>query len=71
MLRLNHRIRLTRPEIEAFKEVTNFDPGSIRTLAELDAYVAWCKTFYKGNSRDTFFLHWLIDDCYAACFRAA
>ena len=45
--------------------------GMLSPLAELDAYVAWCKTFYKGNSRDTFFLHWLIDDCYAACFRAA
>ncbi|RUP27336.1 MAG: hypothetical protein EKK45_14550 [Curvibacter sp.] len=71
MLRLNDRIRLTRRENEAFKEITNFDPGDIRTLADLDAYVAWCKAYYKGNSRDSFFLRSLIDDCYTACFKAA
>jgi hypothetical protein len=43
----------------------------IRTLAELDAYIARCKAHYWGVSRETQFLHWLIDSEYERCRDAA
>ncbi|WP_413914506.1 hypothetical protein [Candidatus Skiveiella danica] len=43
----------------------------IRTLDDLDAYIARCKAHYWGVSQDTQFLHWLIDREYAQCRLAA
>ena len=37
----------------------------------LDAYIAQCKAHYWGVSRDTQFLHWLIDREYQQCRSAA
>ena len=34
MLRCGNQIRLTRREAEVFKEITDFEPADIRTLAE-------------------------------------
>lgn len=61
MLRLGHHVRLTRREIERFTEVTGIAPVGIRTQADLDAYIERCKAHYWGVSRETQFLHWLID----------
>lgn len=61
MLRCGTHIRLTRREAEAFKEITDFDPAGIRTLTDLERYVALCKRYYHGTSHATKFLHWLID----------
>jgi hypothetical protein len=61
MLRLGTHIRLTRPEAERLYRLTDIEPVDIRTPADLDAYVARCKAHYWGRSRDTQFLHWLID----------
>ncbi|MDF3831459.1 hypothetical protein P3W85_00555 [Cupriavidus basilensis] len=69
MLRLGNHVRLTRREIERFHEITDFEPAGIRTLADLDAYIARCKAHYWGASRETRFLHWLIDEEYAQCWR--
>ncbi len=61
MIRLGTHIRLTRPEAERLFRLTDIEPANIRTAADLDAYVARCKAHYWGRSRDTQFLHWLID----------
>lgn len=61
MIRLGTQIRLTRPEAERLFRLTDIEPVNIRTAADLDAYVARCKAHYWGRSRDTQFLHWLID----------
>lgn len=61
MIRLGLHIRLTRREAERLYRLTDIEPVGIRTPADLDAYVARCKAHYWGRSRDTQFLHWLID----------
>ncbi|GAO20707.1 MULTISPECIES: hypothetical protein [Comamonadaceae] len=67
MLRCGNQIRLTRREAEVFKEITDFEPADIRTLADLERYVAQCKGYYHGTSYATAFLHWLIDGQLDAC----
>jgi hypothetical protein len=71
MIRFGPHIRLTRRETERFKLITDLEPVGIRTLADLDAYIAQCKAHYWGVSRDTQFLHWLIDREYQQCRSAA
>jgi hypothetical protein len=61
MIRLGTHIRLTRPEAARLFRLTDIEPADIHTPADLDAYVARCKAHYWGRSRDTQFLHWLID----------
>lgn len=61
MIRLGTHIRLTRPEAERLFRLTDIEPVNIHTAADLDAYVVRCKAHYWGRSRDTQFLHWLID----------
>lgn len=67
MLRLGNHIRLTSSEVARFTYITGFAPNNVKTLADLDAYIAQCKCYYWGHSRDTRFLHWLIDREYARC----
>ncbi|MBA4175425.1 MAG: hypothetical protein C0505_02500 [Leptothrix sp. (in: Bacteria)] len=71
MIRLGHQIRLTRREVERFTKITAFEPAGVRTLTDLEAYIARCKSHYWGASRETQFLHWLIDREAEACRRAA
>jgi hypothetical protein len=71
MIRLGAQIRLTRREVERFKKITDLEPVDIRTLDDLDAYIARCKAHYWGVSRETRFLHWLVDCAYAQCRQAA
>lgn len=71
MIRLGQQIRLTRREIERFKKVTGIESVGIRTLVDLQAYVARCKAHYWGRSRETQFLHWLIDEEHRRCCEAA
>ncbi|MDO9001817.1 MAG: hypothetical protein Q7V20_00040 [Aquabacterium sp.] len=71
MIRFGPHIRLTRRETERFKLITDLEPVGIRTLPDLDAYIAQCKAHYWGVSRDTQFLHWLIDREYQQCRSAA
>jgi hypothetical protein len=54
-------IRLTSREIARFTQITGFVPENVKTLDDLDAYVAHCKRYYWGVSEDTRYLHWLID----------
>ena len=71
MIRSGQQIRLTRREIERFKMITDLEPVNIRTLAELAAYIDQCKAYYWGVSKETRFLHWLIDREYDICRSAA
>lgn len=71
MIRLGSHVRLTRREIERFTKITAIEPVGIRTLDDLDAYIDRCKAHYWGTSRETQFLHWLIDREYHQCREAA
>ena len=71
MLRLGQHIRLTRKEVAVFTKITDIEPVDIRTLEDLDAYVAKCKAYFWGVSEQTQFIHWLIDREYRACRQAA
>ncbi|MES2089704.1 MAG: hypothetical protein V4532_06980 [Pseudomonadota bacterium] len=71
MIRFGQHIRLTRREIERFKKITDLEPVGIRSLSDLAAYIALCKAHYWGVSRETQFLHWLIDREYQRCREAA
>ena len=71
MLRLGQQIRLTHREVERFTKITAIEPVGIRTSADLDAYIVRCKAHYWGSSRETKFLHWLIDREYLRCREAA
>ena len=71
MIRLNHQIRLTRREVEVFTKITDIEPAGIRTLEDLDGYIAKCKSHYWGVSEQTQFIHWLIDREYRQCREAA
>ncbi len=61
MIRFGNSIRLTRTDVERFTKITGFAPEGIRTVDDLDRYIAQCKHYYWGSSNDTQFLHWLID----------
>ena len=71
MIRLGSQIRLTHREVERFRKITGIEPVGIRTSDDLDAYIARCKAHYWGVSKETQFLHWLIDREYAQCRQAA
>ena len=71
MIRLNDQIRLTRREAAVFTQITDMEPVGIRSLADLDTYVARCKAHYWGVSEQTEFVHWLIDREYRRCRRGA
>ena len=70
MIRLGPQIRLTRKEIQQLHWLTDIEPVGIRTLADLEAYVAKCKAHYWGVSEDTQFLNWAIDQEVARCLAA-
>lgn len=61
MLRCGHQVRLTHPEVARLGRITAIEPGVIRSVEDLQAYVRRCKAHYWGNSDDTHFLHWLFD----------
>ena len=67
MLRSGTQIRLTRAEAERFTLYTGFEPVGVKTLKDLDAYVARCKAYYWGVSRHTRALHILIDEQRSRC----
>jgi hypothetical protein len=71
MLCLGSRVRLTQPEFDRLQRITGIAPAQVRTRADLDAYVKRCKAHYWGVSKDTQFLHWLIDREIERCLKAA
>jgi len=71
MLYLGSHIRLTRPEVERLQRITGFAPSDVHTRADLADYARRCKAYYWGVSKDTQFLHWLIDREIARCLQVA
>jgi hypothetical protein len=71
MIHLRSQIRLTRPEVVRFSRITGIEPVGIRTVGDLEAYIARCKAHYWGVSKETRFLHWLIDREVERCLQAA
>ena len=71
MIRLGSQIRLTRLEVERFSKITDIVPVGICTFDDLEAYIACCKAHYWGVSKETRFLHWLIDREVDRCLLAA
>ena len=71
MLCLGSRIRLTHSEVERLHRITGIEPAKVRTRSDLEAYVRRCKAHYWGVSRETQFLHWLIDQEIERCLRVA
>lgn len=71
MLCLGSRIRLTRSEVARLHRITGFEPVGVRTVSDLESYVRRCKEHYWGISRETQFLHWLIDREIERCLRVA
>jgi hypothetical protein len=67
MIRLGNHIRLTPREVARFTQITGFAPEDVKTIEDLDAYIARCKHYYWGTSESTRFLHWLIDKERARC----
>lgn len=70
MIRLGNHIRLTSREVERFTLITGFVPAGVKSIEDLDAYIASCKRYYWETSEDTRFLHWLIDKERARCLGA-
>ena len=71
MIRFGQRIRLTGREVERFIKITDIAPVDVCTHDDLVAYVVRCKAHYWGVSRETQFLHWLINREYEQCRHAA
>jgi len=71
MIRLGNRIRLTSQEVERFTKITGMAPVAVKTLDDLDAYIRKCKAHYWGVSKDTRFLHYLLDHERSRCLCAA
>lgn len=67
MIRLGNHIRLTSYEVARFTHITGFAPDDVKTIEDLEVYIARCKRFYWGTSKATRFLHWLIDRERARC----
>jgi hypothetical protein len=62
MIRLGKNIRLTRREVERFTKITGFEPVGVKTLDDLDNYIGKCKAHFWGVSKETRFLHFLLDE---------
>jgi hypothetical protein len=67
MIRLGAHIRLTSREVARFTHINGFAAEEVKTIDDLDAYIAHCKRHYWGVSEATRFLHWLIDRERARC----
>lgn len=71
MLRAGNSIRLTRKEAERLELITGFSVEDVRTLADLEQYVADCKAYYFEESREYMILARLIDSEASRCLAAA
>jgi hypothetical protein len=62
MLRGTKTLRLTQRELDRWIRITGFDPSDVRNEADLRNYAHRCKRHFWGTSRDTQFVHFLIDE---------
>jgi hypothetical protein len=61
MLRWANQVRSKRPEVARLARIAAIEPGVIRSVEDLQAYVRRCKAHCWGSSNGTRFLPWLID----------
>lgn len=62
MFRDDGKLRLSTRDLRRWARITGFEPVGIRCVADLAAYVQVCKAHYCGTSKETRFIHWLIDE---------
>lgn len=67
MLRYGDRLVLSDLDIRRWTRITGFEPTAISTFADLESYVRECKRYYIGPSKDSAFIHWLIDLEFERC----
>lgn len=67
MFRDDGKLRLSTRDLRRWARITGFEPVGIRCLADLAAYVQVCKAHYWGTSKETRFIHWLIDEEFRRC----
>lgn len=67
MLRYGNRLVLSDVDIRRWTRITGFEPMAISTMADLEAYVRDCKRYYDSPSKDSAFIHWLIDVEFERC----
>jgi hypothetical protein len=62
MTRGEGKLRLSARDVRRWKRITGFEPVGIGCFEDLAAYVKMCKAHYWGTSKETRFIHWLIDE---------
>lgn len=67
MLRYGNRLVLSDVDIRRWTRITGFEPMAISTTADLEAYMRACKRYYDSPSKDSAFIHWLIDVEFERC----
>ena len=67
MIRDDGKLRLSTRDLRRWARITGFEPVGIRCVADLAAYVQVCKAHYWGTSKETRFIHWLIDEEFRRC----
>ena len=67
MLRYGNRLVLSDVDIRRWTRITGFEPTTISTFADLETYVHECKRYYDSPSKDSAFIHWLIDVEFERC----
>ena len=67
MFRDDGKLRLSTRDLRRWARITGFEPVGIRCVADLAAYVQVCKAHYWGTSKETRFMHWLIDEEFRRC----
>lgn len=60
-IRFGERVRLAPGDRRRLKKLIDHDPGDIRTFAQLRELMLRHRRRYPGVSRETQFLHWLMD----------
>jgi hypothetical protein len=65
MFRGDGKLRLS--DLRRWARITGLEPVGIRCVADLAAYVKVCKAHYWGTSKETRFIHWLIDEEFHRC----
>lgn len=67
MVRGNSKLRLSARDRRRWTRITGFEPVGINCVEDLAAYVQVCKAHYWGTSKETRFIHWLIDEEFRRC----
>jgi hypothetical protein len=67
MFRGDGKLHLSARDRRRWTRITGFEPVGINCVKDLAAYVQVCKAHYWGISKETRFIHWLIDEEFRRC----